>query len=140
MSIPINVISSQFQAFQPQGIQARSFESRQPIPQQGGDNFQIGNVSNSRPLDIIGAPNPEFAYGSINEPTSFGHLVQSMVREVNDKQKNAGEKVRDVLQGGETPLQEAVIAMEESSVSFRFLSEVRNKALSAYREIMRMQV
>jgi len=30
--------------------------------------------------------------------------------------------------------------MEKSSISFQFLTQVRNKALDAYHEIMRMQI
>jgi flagellar hook-basal body complex protein FliE len=30
--------------------------------------------------------------------------------------------------------------MEKASISFQFMSQVRNKALEAYQEVMRMQV
>jgi flagellar hook-basal body complex protein FliE len=33
-----------------------------------------------------------------------------------------------------------MIAMEEAEISLRFMVQVRNKAMEAYREIMRMQV
>ncbi len=73
-------------------------------------------------------------------PTNFGHLMQSVVGDVNEKQLVAGEKLRDMLAGGKTQLHEVVVAMEESRVSFRVLSEARNKFLEAYQEVMRMQI
>jgi flagellar hook-basal body complex protein FliE len=33
-----------------------------------------------------------------------------------------------------------MISMEKASISFQFLSQVRNKAVEAYQEVMRMQV
>jgi len=45
------------------------------------------------------------------------------------------------LQRGEPiPLHQAVIAMEEASVSFQLMVEVRNKLLEAYQELMRLQI
>lgn len=76
----------------------------------------------------------------VNEPTNWGHMAQQMVRDVNEKQQVAGHLVRDVLAGGPTPVHEALIASEEASVSFQVLTEMRNKMLEAYQEVMRMQV
>jgi flagellar hook-basal body complex protein FliE len=42
--------------------------------------------------------------------------------------------------GGNVPLHQAVIAMEEANVSFQLMVEVRNKLLESYQEIMRMQI
>lgn len=74
------------------------------------------------------------------QSTSFGHLAQQMVRDVNNYQAVAGEKVRDVLAGGKTPIHEAMAAVQESSVAFQMLSEMRNKLLESYQELNRMQM
>ena len=37
-------------------------------------------------------------------------------------------------------LHQAMIAMEEASVSFQLMVEVRNKLLESYQELMRMQI
>jgi len=43
--------------------------------------------------------------------------------------------------GGEAvDLHEVMVAVEKAKTSFDLLMEIRNKALDAYREIMRMQV
>lgn len=85
---------------------------------------------------IILEPSSNISGGS----STWGHLVQEMVREVNEKQSAAGEKVRDVLSGGPTEVHDALIAVQESGVSFQMLAEIRNKFLESYQEIMRMQV
>ena len=73
-------------------------------------------------------------------PTTWGHMVQQMVMDVNSQQSNANVMVNDVLKGGPTPVHQAMVATEEASLSFEFLAEVRNKVLDAYNQIMQMQV
>lgn len=73
-------------------------------------------------------------------PTTWGHMVQQMVMDVNSQQSNANAMVNDVLKGGPTPVHQAMVATEEASLSFEFLTEVRNKVLDAYNQIMQMQV
>ncbi len=73
-------------------------------------------------------------------PTTWGHMAQQMVMEVNAKQATAAQKVNDVLQGGATPVHDAMVATDEASLSFEFLGEVRNKIVDAYNQVMQMQV
>jgi flagellar hook-basal body complex protein FliE len=71
---------------------------------------------------------------------AFSTLLGKMVSEVNAKQQNSADVV-SALQGGQkVPLHQAMIAMEEASVSFQLMVEVRNKLLESYQEIMRMQI
>ncbi len=45
------------------------------------------------------------------------------------------------LQSGDAKhLHEVMIAVEEADISLRMLVQMRNKALTAYEEIMRMQI
>jgi flagellar hook-basal body complex protein FliE len=78
--------------------------------------------------------------GSGAGPTTWGHMVQQMVMDVNSKQQNAAAEVNDVLQGGPTPVHQAMVSTEEASLSFEFLSEMRNKVVDAYQQVMQMQV
>ncbi len=73
-------------------------------------------------------------------PTTWGHMMQQMVLSVNSAQQTAAAKVSDVLQGGPTPVHDAMIASEEASLSFEFLAEMRNKVVDSYNQIMQMQV
>jgi flagellar hook-basal body complex protein FliE len=70
----------------------------------------------------------------------FDNLLGKFVNEVNAKQMAAGDAVTGVLSGQNIPLHQAMIAMEEASVSFQLMVEVRNKLLEGYQELMRMQV
>jgi len=71
---------------------------------------------------------------------SFATMLGNMVADVNAKQHVASEAVGALQSGQGVPLHQAVIAMEEASVSFQLMVEVRNKLLEAYQEVMRMQI
>lgn len=70
----------------------------------------------------------------------FDKMLGTFVREVNAKQMAAGDAVTGLLSGQKVPLHQAMIAMEEASVSFQLMVQVRNKLLEGYQELMRMQV
>jgi flagellar hook-basal body complex protein FliE len=70
----------------------------------------------------------------------FGQLVSDVVSGVVDKQAAAAQSVNGLMSGGNVSLHQTMIAMEEASISFQLMVEVRNKMLEAYQELMRMQV
>ena len=71
---------------------------------------------------------------------SFDGFLGHMVSEVSAKQAAAGDAMKEVLAGGNMPLHQAMIAVQEASLSFQLMVEVRNKLLESYQELMRMQV
>jgi len=72
--------------------------------------------------------------------SGFGGILSSKIESTNDAQL-AGDKAVEKLMTGEAKhLHEVMIAVEEADVSLRMLVQMRNKALTAYEEIMRMQI
>jgi flagellar hook-basal body complex protein FliE len=71
---------------------------------------------------------------------SFGDTLNQAVEDVNALQNEAGKAVERMVTGEATDLHEVMIAVEKAKTSFDLLMEIRNKAMDAYREIMRMQV
>ena len=67
-------------------------------------------------------------------------MLGKFVSEVNGQQLNAAQQVGALQAGQNVPLHQAVVAMEEASVSFQLMVEVRNKLMESYQEIMRMQI
>lgn len=94
---------------------------------------QIGPLSLSAPKNIDTNP------VSISKQ-GFGDILKSTVAQVNAAQLT-GDNAIEKLQTGEAKhLHEVMIAVEEADVSLRMLVQLRNKALTAYEEIMRLQV
>ncbi len=71
---------------------------------------------------------------------TFGEFMKDLVTDANASSLVADSKLQDVAAGRNKDLHGAVLAMEKADVQFRLLSQVRNKVIEAYREIMRMQV
>ena len=70
----------------------------------------------------------------------FSKFLGEMVDKVNQNQQSADKAVQNLVTGEAKGLHEVMIAVEKSAISFQFLTQVRNKALEAYQEIMRMPV
>jgi flagellar hook-basal body complex protein FliE len=69
----------------------------------------------------------------------FGTLLDGLVGAVNAKQTAAAAEATKVMMGDSGQLHQSVIAMQEASVSFSLMVEVRNKLVESYQELMRMQ-
>ena len=70
----------------------------------------------------------------------FGNMVKSMIEKVNDAQISGEQATQKLHSGKAAHLQEVMIAVEEADVSLRMLVQLRNRAQTAYEEIMRMQI
>ena len=91
------------------------------------------------PKTALAAPLPDGV--RLAEPTaSFGTMLEGLVSTVADKQANAANLTKQVLLGDNDQLHQSVIAMQEASVAFSLMVEVRNKLVESYQELMRMQV
>ena len=110
-------------------------------PAQLGGNAasKTGQISPSE-LSQLGGASGLTGGASAAQGGSFSQILGSMVQEVNGKQSAAAQAVSDLQSGQNVSLHQAMIAMEEASVSFQLMVEVRNKLLESYQELMRMQV
>lgn len=75
------------------------------------------------------------------EPAAFSDVLKNSLAAVNTTQVQAselGEKFQ--ARDPSTDLAQVMVAVEKASVSFEAMTQVRNKLVEAYQEIMRMQV
>ena len=78
--------------------------------------------------------------GSQAPADGFGDTIASALESVSQAEFNADALATDVALGGDTSVQELMVAMTKASLSVDLLVQVRNKAVEAYQEIMRMQI
>ena len=72
---------------------------------------------------------------------NFGEMLKSSLESVNEAQQHASElKVGFETGAGDATLAEVMIASQKASLSFRAVTEVRNKLITAYQDIMNMPV
>ena len=80
------------------------------------------------------------AAGSGSAKAKFSSFLESAVAEVDGKMKAADAEKTKLFTGETNNLHQAMISMQEASVAFSLMVEVRNKLVESYQEIMRMQV
>jgi len=94
---------------------------------------------NPRPIgEAVGTPVPGFGDGG-DAGTSFADALKGAVEDANGKSLEAEHQVQRLVVG-EGSVHQAMIAMQDASVAMEMVMAVRNKALEAYHEIMRMPV
>ena len=78
-------------------------------------------------------PGPEGAH-------SFSELMRQSFDQVNEYQHQADTAVNELVAGRSKNIHETMLTIERADTSLKLITQIRNKVLDAYREIMRMQV
>jgi flagellar hook-basal body complex protein FliE len=85
----------------------------------------------------IGAVSP----GAMTEKTGFANVLAQSLNQVNQTQQNAGNLATQFERGAPgVELADVMVELQKASVSFRAVTEVRNRMVSAYQDIMNMQI
>jgi len=73
--------------------------------------------------------------------TEFSSIISGLINTVNSAQSDAASLKTGYESGDQNiNLTQVMIASQKSEISFQALLQVRNKLLSAYQEVMRMQI
>lgn len=106
----------------------------------------MNNISPNQLLDQIRTLNAELQ-APAPKPTvetsqsGFGELLTSAIGQVNESQMQAAEMKKSFEYGNsDASLAEVMISVQKADLSFRAMTEVRNKLVTAYQEIMNMPV
>ena len=71
---------------------------------------------------------------------SFQNLLHSAIQNVEASSASASSAVQGYLAGGPQELHSTILAAQSAELDFEMFLQVRNKVVSAYEEIMRMQI
>lgn len=69
----------------------------------------------------------------------FAGTLGSAIQHVNELQATADQKVTSLLAGNGQDIHAAALSVERASLAFDLMLQVRNKVVSAYQEISRLQ-
>jgi flagellar hook-basal body complex protein FliE len=70
----------------------------------------------------------------------FSSWLGTEIQKVNDRVLAADKQIRDLALGKTQNLHEVMIALEEAKLSLSLMVQIRNRALEAYQDILRMQI
>ncbi len=91
-------------------------------------------------LRILPADSGPAGLGSASKSGSgFLDVLHSAMDDMQHLQGQAESKVAGVFEGSGADVHSAMIAVEKADLSFQLMMQVRNKIVSAYEEISRMQ-
>ncbi len=90
-------------------------------------------------LSARAAGQPEAAAGEA--VPEFGAALKAALEQANDAQQEAMRLQREFdLNAPNVNLHEVMVSLQKASLSFQTMVQVRNRLVSAYQEIMNMQV
>lgn len=95
------------------------------------------SIDGMRLVDVPGAGAPR---ASQAETGSFARILADSIQDVNELQTVAGEKAMALATGESSNIHSTLLAMQKAEISMKMLMAVRNKILSAYQEVMRLQI
>ena len=75
-----------------------------------------------------------------NAQQQFANTLKEAIASVNKHQKASDVMTQKLINGGDVDLFEVMVAAQKASVTLNTTIEIRNKAVEAYQEIMRMNV
>src|ERR1700712_5092883 len=100
-------------------------------------NIPIGGMSIPVPSGMV---TPSF--GGMTDPSQsggFSDVLKGAISQVSNLQGSAEQQVNTLIQGGNADMSKVMISVEKADVAFQLMMQVRNKIVSAYQDIEKMQ-
>ena len=95
-------------------------------------------------IDKISSLNKALNINSVGKneasETDFSKILKTSIEEMNDIQVKGDRAMADIATGEVKDLHQAAIAINKPETNMKMMLEIRNKALSAYKEIARTQI
>lgn len=97
-------------------------------------SMQLGPITGTQPLakPVVQATPAELTQ-------TFGQYLQTAIESVGNQEKQV-HALNDQYLLGKVDVTQVLIASEQAQLSLQLTSQVRNKVVEAYQEIMRMQL
>ncbi len=98
-------------------------------------------LSQLRAAASVAQGKPAADAGAAAGGADFAQVLQNTIEQVNQAQQDAQKMAEDFASGKENVnLQDVMINLQKANLSFQQMVQVRNKLVSAYHDIINMQV
>lgn len=71
---------------------------------------------------------------------SFGDLLKNAINRLNESQLDADNAIKTFLKGEIADIHKVMLVLAKANLNLRLAMQFRNKIISAYEEIMRIQI
>jgi len=97
------------------------------------------NINNLNNLSSINALNKS-DNANISRNIDFAAMLKDSINKANVIQKDSEKSLSDMATGQVKDLHQAAIAINKAETNMKMMLEVRNKAILAYKEILKTQI
>lgn len=101
----------------------------------------------SLPLELLngtagtaGATKPAEGTEGASGASSFASVLKDKLTSLNAEQAGSAKASQDMATGRVDDIAQTMLRIEQASVSLQMATQVRNKVIESYQEIMRMQM
>lgn len=84
----------------------------------------------------VGTVSPEENSSAV----SFSSFLKDAIKGLNDSQLQSDTAVNSFIKGDQIDVHQVMLTMQKAELTLNLAMQLRNKVVSAYEEIMRMQV
>jgi flagellar hook-basal body complex protein FliE len=92
------------------------------------------------PASVALSPGTSVSGASAGETSPFSAVLAEAVGRVQSYEATSQTSIAQFLDGADIDLHQVALNVQKAETSFELFSEVRNKVVQAYQEIMRLQV
>ncbi len=96
------------------------------------------SITSIRTPAAIPAPDP--ASSQRTRPGNFRSVLAEAIGRVEKFQQNSATTIDKFLSGEDEEVHKVALATQQAEIAFDLFLQVRNKVISAYQEVMRMQM
>lgn len=98
------------------------------------------NISPVAPPAQIKIDNPVSGSAAASGTDAFHDFFKSAIDQVEGARNQANESVDQFLSGEVDDLHSTIMSVQRADLEFQLAMQVKNKVVSAYQEVMRMQL
>jgi len=95
----------------------------------------INAIQSDRDIESLGSPQQTQSMGG-----TFKSLMEDHLAKTNEYVNKSDDLAARFIKGEDVEIHEMMIATQKASLALELTSEIRNKAIEAYRELSRMQM
>lgn len=74
------------------------------------------------------------------QSTGFADWIKQELVQSSDALKEADANMKKLASGEPVSLHEVMLSMEEAKLQFQLVTQIRNRILEAYQDVLRMQI
>jgi flagellar hook-basal body complex protein FliE len=96
----------------------------------------MGSLGPTKGFEGVGA----IGGGTAGSPSKFGEVLTQAIERADNRVAEANTAVDDLVSGKSVSSHDVMIRVEEAHLALQWTIQLRNRALEAYQEIMRMPI